>query len=132
LERAKAGIFPIAKMQEYTTDYLKSGGQGAFSEYYTARYDSAVFRASLKKNIVFAQHNLATDGSFNEFNVILCRNVMIYFNKLLQKRAHKLFYESLCNFGILGLGAKESLKFSPYEEKYDALDARNRLYRRVK
>ncbi|MDH3665032.1 MAG: protein-glutamate O-methyltransferase CheR [Alphaproteobacteria bacterium] len=132
LERAKAGIFPIAKMQEYTTDYLKSGGQGAFSEYYTARYDSAVFRASLKKNIVFAQHNLVTDNSFNEFNIILCRNVMIYFNKLLQKRAHKLFYESLCNFGILGLGAKESLKFSPYEEKYDALDARSRLYRRVK
>jgi chemotaxis protein methyltransferase CheR len=131
LERAKAGIFPVAKMQEYTTDYLKSGGEGTFSEYYTARYESAVFRTSLKENMVFAQHNLATDDSFNEFNVVLCRNVMIYFDKELQERAHKLFYESLCKFGILGLGAKESLRFSPYEEKYEALDSRNKLYRRV-
>jgi chemotaxis protein methyltransferase CheR len=88
--------------------------------------------SALQENIVFAQHNLATEDSFNEFNVILCRNVMIYFNKLLQERVHKLFYKSLCNFGILALGAKESLKFSPYEERYDALDSPNKLYRRVK
>lgn len=135
LEKAKAGIFPVAKMQEYSADYLKSGGEGTFSEYYTARYDSAVFRASLKESMVFAQHNLATEDSFNEFNefnVIISRNVMIYFNKELQSRVHKLFYESLCNFGILGLGSKESLKFSAREEKYEALDSRNKLYRKVK
>ena len=132
LARAKAGIFLLANMQEYTTDYLKSGGEGRFSEYYTARYDNAVFRASLQENMVFAQHNLATDNSFNEFNVILCRNVMIYFNKELQARVHKLFYESLCKFGILGLGAKESLKFSAYEEQYEVIDSRTKLYRKVK
>ncbi|MDA1052882.1 MAG: protein-glutamate O-methyltransferase CheR [Planctomycetota bacterium] len=132
LEKAKAGIFPVAKMQEFTTGYLKSGGRGTFSEYYTARYDSAVFRSSLTENVVFAQHNLATEDSFNEFNLILCRNVMIYFNKVLQERVHKLFYESLCKFGVLGLGAKESLKFSPYEERYEALDSQNKLYRKVK
>ncbi len=131
LEKAKAGRFPIAKMQEYTTAYLQSGGQGTFSEYYTARYESAVMRSSLKKNLVFARHNLTTDAAFNEFHVILCRNVLIYFNKALQEKAHELFYESLCKFGVLGLGAGESLSFSGIADRYEALDRGNKLYRRV-
>jgi chemotaxis protein methyltransferase CheR len=132
LEKAKAGIFPMAKMREYTAAYLKSGCQGTLSEYYTARYDGAVMRASLKRNVVFARHNLSTDAAFNEFNVILCRNVMIYFDEVLQERSHKLFYESLGKFGVLALGAKESLRLPSYADEYEALDRVNKLYRRVK
>lgn len=131
LKQAKAGIFPLDSMQEYTQNYLKAGGKHSFSEYYTAAYDSAIFRSSLKENIVFSQHNLATDGSFNEFNVILCRNVLIYFNQSLQERVHKLLYESLIRFGVLGLGRQESLKFTPHEYHYEALDKREKLYRRI-
>jgi chemotaxis protein methyltransferase CheR len=81
--------------------------------------------------MVFSPHNLVTDSSFNEFNVILCRNVLIYFDKTLQQRVHHLLYESLNRFGILGLGRQESLKFTPYEKQYEALDVREKLYRRI-
>jgi len=131
LQQAQAGIFPLRSMQEYTQQYLKAGGQQSFSEYYTAAYDSAIFRPALKENIVFSQHNLVTDGSFNEFNVILCRNVLIYFNQRLQERVHDLLYESLCLFGILGLGRQETLKFTPHEQHYQALDSQEKLYRRI-
>ena len=131
LRKAKAGIFPLTAMQEYTQLYLKAGGKRAFSEYYTAAYDSAIFRTSLKENLVFSQHNLATDGSFNEFNVILCRNVLIYFDLILQTRVHKLLYESLATFGILGLGHQESLKLTPYEDCYEEIEGGEKLYRRV-
>ena len=118
-------------MKEYTSNYLAAGGTRSFSEYYTAKYDNVILRTELKKNVIFAQHNLATDGPFNEFNVIFCRNTMIYFNKTLQKRVYKLFHESLAMFGILGFGSSESLKFSSIEADYEALDARVRLYRRT-
>ena len=131
LKTAKAGIFPLRLMQEYTQHYLKAGGKQSFSEYYTAAYDNAMFRSSLKENIVFSQHNLATDSSFNEFNVILCRNVLIYFNQLLQARVHKLLYESLGRFGVLGLGHQESIKFTPHEKHYEKLEGREKLYRRI-
>ncbi|TVP62717.1 MAG: protein-glutamate O-methyltransferase CheR [Nodularia sp. (in: Bacteria)] len=131
LQSAKNGIFPLNKMQEYTELYLKSGGKRSFSEYYTAAYDSAIFRASLKENVIFAQHNLAIDSSFNEFNVILCRNVLIYFNQILQKQVHALFYNSLCSFGILGLGRQESIKFSYYEQYYSEIAKGEKLYRRL-
>ncbi len=121
LKKAKTGIFPLKQMQEYTQLYHLAGGKKAFSEYYTAAYDNAIFRSSIKDNIVFAHHNLATDNSFNEFNVILCRNVMIYFNSYLQERVHKLFHESLGMFGVLGLGHQESLHFTPYEKHYHEL-----------
>ncbi|HEY9805726.1 MAG TPA: CheR family methyltransferase, partial [Candidatus Obscuribacterales bacterium] len=85
-----------------------------------------------KENLVFSQHNLATDGSFNEFNVILCRNVLIYFNNALQDRVHKLLYESLGRFGILGLGQQESLSLTKYEDCYEELESREKLYRRIK
>lgn len=131
LKKAKAGIFPLKLMQEYTQNYLKAGGKQSFSEYYTAAYDNAIFRSSFKENIVFSQHNLATDGSFNEFNVILCRNVLIYFNQLLQERVHKLLYESIGMFGVLGLGHQESLKFTPHEKHYEELEGHEKLYRRI-
>lgn len=131
LRKAKAGIFSLELMQAYTQHYLRAGGKKSFSEYYTAAYENAIFRSSLKENIIFSQHNLATDGSFNEFNVIFCRNVMIYFNQTLQERVHKLLYESLSRFGVLGLGRQESLKFTPHEQHYEALDKREKLYRRI-
>ncbi|MDT4897361.1 MAG: chemotaxis protein methyltransferase CheR [Acidobacteriota bacterium] len=132
LRKAKEGIFPLASMQEYTSNYMKAGGTREFSDYYTAHYDNVIFHPSLKTNVVFAEHNLATDGSFNEFHVILCRNVMIYFNKALQERVHNLVYESLSMFGIFGLGNKESLKFTPREGFYEQLDDRDKLYRKVR
>lgn len=131
LGKAKAGIFPLEKMQEYTSNYLKAGGSRAFSEYYTAAYEHAIMRPWLRDHITFSQHNLATDGSFNEFNVVLCRNVMIYFNKTLQEHVHQLLYESLSTFGILGLGHAESLKFTAHESQYIELVSGERLYRRI-
>lgn len=131
LKQAKAGIFPLDLMQNYTHYYLQAGGKKSFSEYYTAAYGHAIFRNSLRENIVFSQHNLATDGSFNEFNLIFCRNVLIYFNPVLQERVHKLLYESLCSFGILCLGRQESLKLTPYEKLYEELDGSEKLYRRI-
>ena len=132
LERAESGIFPLASMQEYTTNYLQARGTGVFSDLYTAGYDGVIFDSALRKNIVFAQHNLVTDGAFNEFNVILCRNVMIYFNRTLQDRVHALIYDSLAPFGVLGLGSKETTRFTSHQGCYKELDAANRLYRKVK
>jgi len=132
LSKAQEGIFPLASMREHTTNYLAAGGKGSFAEFYTARYDHAILHAELRRNILFARHNLVTDGSFNEFHVILCRNVMIYFNRSLQTHVHRLFYESLQVSGVLGLGMKESLMFSPHEADYEKLDGPARLYRKVR
>lgn len=131
LRRGHAGIYPLTEMQEYTNNYLKAGGTRSFSEYYTARYGNAMFRASLRDNIVFSQHNLVDDGGFNTFDVILCRNVMIYFNRSLQGRVHELFHNSLATFGVLGLGQGESLKFMPTETSYSQLDSGQTLYRKI-
>jgi chemotaxis protein methyltransferase CheR len=131
LERARTGVFPLEKMREYTQNYIKAGGTHAFSEYYLAKYDGAQFQRSLVENVVFAQHNLVSDRSFNEFNAIICRNVMIYFDRSLQDHVHRLFYESLTMFGVLGLGAKESIRFSPHDDCYEDLDASERLYKKV-
>jgi chemotaxis protein methyltransferase CheR len=131
LERARAGVFPLDKMREYTQNYIKAGGKRAFSEYYLAKYDGAQFQRSLVENVVFAQHNLVSDRSFNEFNAIVCRNVMIYFDRGLQDRVHRLFYESLMMFGVLALGAKESIRFSPFDERYEDLDANERMFKKV-
>ncbi|WP_439566443.1 CheR family methyltransferase [Gloeocapsopsis crepidinum] len=131
LRNAQAGIFPMRLMQEYTQSYLQAGGKQSFSEYYTAAYDNAIFRAFLKQNIVFSQHNLICDRSFNEFNAILCRNVLIYFNQSLQQQVHQLLYDSLCLFGILGLGNQESLNLSHQERYYKQLAGRERLYQKI-
>jgi chemotaxis protein methyltransferase CheR len=131
LVRAREGVFPLGLMREYTENYQNAGGTTSFSDYYTARYDHVLFQSILRENVVFAPHNLVTDGVFNEFNVILCRNVMIYFNKPLQQRVHGLLHQSLSRFGVLGLGRKESLRFTPHETSYETLDDPERLYRRV-
>jgi chemotaxis protein methyltransferase CheR len=131
LHTAKSGIYPVDKMKEYTQNYLRAGGSRSFSDYYVAKYDAAIFNSSLTRNVVFSQHNLVTDRSFAEFHVILCRNVMIYFDRKLQDRVHALFYESLVPFGFLGLGSKESLRFSKYESCYEEIDGRDKIYRRV-
>jgi chemotaxis protein methyltransferase CheR len=131
LARARSGIFPMEKMQEYTQNYLRAGGTRAFSEYYTAAYDGALFSPALKQRLVFAQHNLVSDRSFSEVNVIMCRNVMIYFDRSLQNRVHQLFYDSLPMYGVLALGSKEALRLSPYEGCYEAVDVREKIYRKV-
>lgn len=131
LQRARAGIFPLEKMQEYTQNYLRAGGTRSFSEYYTAMYDGALFNTTLTRNVVFSQHNLVTDGSFSEFNVIVCRNVMIYFDRKLQNRVHRLFYDSLSRRGVLALGNKETLRFTDFEDKYEVVDTREKIYRRT-
>jgi len=131
LRQARDGIYPAELMQKYTQNYLHAGGQRSFSEYYTARYDFAILRPALQRNIVFSQHNLVSDAPFNEFNVILCRNVMIYFNRGLQERTHRLLLQSLGMFGILGLGSRESLRFMPQEHFYEPLVPNEKLYRRI-
>jgi chemotaxis protein methyltransferase CheR len=132
LRRARDGIFPLAAMRDYTNNYHQGGGKHEFSDYYTAQYDNVIFSSALRNNVVFSEHNLATDGSFNEFQVILCRNVMIYFNKDLQARVHNLLYDSLSMFGVFGLGNKESLKFTPRAEFYEHINENDKLYRKVK
>lgn len=131
LRQAREGIFPAELMQKYTQNYIQAGGTRSFSEYYTARYDFALLRPSLAQNIVFSQHNLVSDGAFNEFNVVLCRNVMIYFNRPLQERTHALFLDSLAMFGILGLGSRESMRFLAQERHYEPLVPGEKLYRRI-
>jgi chemotaxis protein methyltransferase CheR len=131
LMRARSALFPLEKMQEYTENYLAAGGTQAFSEYYVTAYEGARFDRSLADNIVFARHNLVTDRAFNEFHVIICRNVMIYFDTPLQARVHELFYESLVRFGVLALGHKESIAFTPHEHHYEVIDPSEKLYRKV-
>jgi chemotaxis protein methyltransferase CheR len=132
LKQAKEGIYPIGKMQEYSTNYQKSGGSRSFSEFYTANYDRAVFRQSLKEHIVFAQHNLVTDGPFNTFNLVLCRNVLIYFNDALTERVLRLLQTSVEMFGFLGLGVKESLQFTQVEKDFEVVDSTNKLYKKIR
>ena len=131
LERARGGVFPLDKMKEYTENYIRSGGQRSFSEYYLAKYQGALFDRELTANVVWAPHNLVQDRSFNTFNLILCRNVMIYFDRALQTRVHELFYDSLERLGILALGHKESIRFTGLEDRYEELDGAEKLYRKV-
>lgn len=132
LQQAKEGVYDISRMKQYTKNYLEAGGTRAFSEYYTAKYNSVMLQPYLRKNIIFAEHNLATDTSFNEFNVIFCRNVMIYFNDELRDHVHGLFHESLSRFGILVLGSKESIHFTKYSDCYESLDRVEKIYRNIK
>lgn len=132
LARAHDGIYPLERMRGYERNYLNAGGKRSLSDYFTAQYGRAIFHANLKKNIVWSQHNLVTDGSFNEFHVILCRNVLIYFDQTLQARVHKLIYDSLISFGMLGLGQMESIKFSPHEISFDTLDMNEKWYTKVR
>jgi chemotaxis protein methyltransferase CheR len=130
LEKAKQGIFALGNIRAYTENYQKAGGQRAFSDYYTAAYDFAIFDKNLRENVTFADHSLATDSVFSETQLISCRNVLIYFNKKLQDRAFGLFHDSLCHRGFLVLGSKETLDFSAYSNDFEALVKQERIYRK--
>jgi chemotaxis protein methyltransferase CheR len=131
LDQAASGVYPLAAMQEYTRNYQEAGGSADFSDYYSADAAAAIVRPQLRKNVVFAVHNLVSDRSFNEFHLIFCRNVMIYFNRTLQQRVHELLYESLALWGYLGLGRSESVRFSQHEHRYQPVSERERLYRKI-
>ncbi len=130
LKKAKEGIYPIDQIKEYTTNYQMSGGKASFADYYVAKYDAAIMDQSLKKNLVFSQHNLATDSVFGEMHMIICRNVLIYFNKELQNSVISLFNESLIRKGLLCLGSKESLRFSNYVNHFSELVTEQKIYQK--
>jgi chemotaxis protein methyltransferase CheR len=130
LEYAKNGIYELQKMKQYSENYHKTGTSHTLSDYYTARYDAAKINRALKKNVLFSVHNLASDGVFNEFQVISCRNVLIYFNTDLQKRVIDLFYNSLANFGFLCLGSKETLR-SDEIGRFKIIDKKNNIYQKI-
>ncbi|HEY9154167.1 MAG TPA: protein-glutamate O-methyltransferase CheR [Opitutaceae bacterium] len=132
LDRAKAAVYPLSSMQDFTKAYHDAGGLSDFADYYTADRESVIIRPFLRENIVFAAHNLVGDTSFNEFHGILCRNVMIYFNRTLQARVHRLLYESLTNFGYLGLGKSETIRYTEQELHYEEVSARERIYRKTR
>ena len=132
LDIARTGVFSLRRMRDYTENYIAAGGTRAFSEYYTSEGTVARFDPDLARNVVFAQHNLVSDRSFNEFHVIFCRNVMIYFDRTLQDRVHQLAYDSLVHLGILVLGQKESIRFTHNESRYAELDADEKIYRKTR
>ena len=131
LKSAREGVFPLDKMREYTENYIRSGGRTAFSDYYKVFGEKVRFDPSLVDQVVFAQHNLVSDAAFNEFHLIVCRNVMIYFDRSLQDKVHRLLHDSLVRFGILALGHKESIRFTSYADSYEEIDAHEKLYRRI-
>lgn len=130
LKKAEQGAFPLHKMQAYTKNYILAGGTDSFSHYYKTDDSFATFQPYLSENIMFAQHNLATDKSFQEFDIIICRNVLIYFTPELQHEVHHLFYDSLARNGYLGLGDKETLQFTPLVSKYRTVNATERIYQK--
>lgn len=130
LEKASRGIFPIEKMQLFTRNYLQSGGKQAFSKYYVVQEQGVSFHSFLSENIEYFQHNLATDHSFNEFHVIICRNVLIYFNDALQQRVIRLFHESLVPSGFLGLGNKESIPRTVKHSGFAEFDSNEKIYQK--
>jgi chemotaxis protein methyltransferase CheR len=132
LDRAKSAVFPLSAMQDFTKAYHDAGGRCDFADYYTADRDSVIIRPFLRENIIFAAHNLVGDTSFNEFHGILCRNVMIYFDRTLQARVHRLLYDSLTDFGYLGLGKSETIRYTEQELQYKEVSARERIYRKVR
>ncbi|OJW84678.1 MAG: chemotaxis protein CheR [Bacteroidetes bacterium 46-16] len=131
VEQAGKGVFPLARMKEYSQNYIESGGKHDFSSYYTAQYDRAIFDRELKERMVFATHNLVSDSSFNEFQLILCRNVLIYFDKNLQDHVFTLFDESLETLGYLALGAKETIRFSHIGKRYSQLQ-KDKIWQKIK
>ena len=131
LEKARKGIFPLSGMKQYSENYILSGGRAAFSGYYTAKYDWAKFDDELKSKMIISTHNLVSDRSFNEFQLILCRNVLIYFDRNLQDQVLTLFDESLDKLGFLALGAKENLKFSVIRKNYTQPDKKEKIWRKI-
>jgi chemotaxis protein methyltransferase CheR len=131
LHVARRGIFPLARMQEYTKNYLAAGGTRSFSDYYTSGYDGALFDPRLVSGVLFTQHDLAVDASFAEFNVIVCRNTLIYFGRDLKERVLKLFLNSLMPLGVLCLGYRETLRCTEADEHFTTLSEQESIYRRA-
>lgn len=131
LQKVRQGVFPLSQMKQYSENYILSGGNRDFSSYYTAQYDSVKFDDYLGKKIVLATHNLVSDGSFNEFQLIMCRNVMIYFDKPLQDKVLHLFYDSLEMLGFLALGSKETLKFTGIHKNFQQLENKEKIWRKI-
>jgi chemotaxis protein methyltransferase CheR len=132
LKRAQDGVFPLRNMRDYTLAYQRAGGELDFSSFYSADHQHAIFRHWLRRQLVFSQHSLVCDAAFNEFHLIMCRNVLLYFDQQLRQRALDLFYGSLVNFGMLLLGKRESLQFTDHVGMYDELRPGLRIYRRVR
>ena len=130
LKAAETGVFALDRVAQFTANYQRAGGKHSLSDYYTAAYNGALFDRSLRRHMVFADHSLATDNVFSEVHLISCRNVMIYFDKELQNRAIGLFHEALVHRGFLGLGAKESLRFSSYANEFSDFCMKERIYQR--
>jgi chemotaxis protein methyltransferase CheR len=130
INKAQQGIYQLQEMRHFTRNYQQSGGTGSFADYYTARYNHAILSPSLRENIVFAAHNLAVDTDFGEMNLILCRNVMIYFKQPLKERVLGLFDTSLMPGGFLCLGTKESLNHRTIYDRYEAIAPRMQIYRK--
>lgn len=130
LQKAEAGVYDADRVAGFTENHRHSGARTSLSEYYTARYGRAVFDKSLKTNIVFSDHSLATDSVFAEVQLVSCRNVLIYFNRDLQDRAIGLFRDSLCRKGFLGIGAKESLRFSPNGDAFIDFAKTERIFQK--
>ena len=132
LAKARAGVYPLEQMAGYSGNYQRAGGQAAFSDYYTAAYGGAVMDKALRQAIVFADHSLATDSVFAEVQLVSCRNVMIYFDRELQARAIGLFRDALSIGGFLGIGSRESLRFSPHAPAFRDVRTAERIYARVR
>jgi chemotaxis protein methyltransferase CheR len=131
LQQATGGTYDVSAVEKGEADYRAGGGRGRLIDYCDVRAGRAAFHAALRRHAVFAEHNLVTDGSFNEFNVILCRNVLIYFNRVLQNRVHELLHASLARLGFLGLGDRETIRFTAVEDRYQEVDVEAHLYRKV-
>ncbi|MGD0053120.1 MAG: CheR family methyltransferase, partial [Vulcanimicrobiaceae bacterium] len=132
VERAKAGTFSTELLDEYSQRYAESGGTRLFSDYLDLAGSTAAYKAVLREQLVFAQHNLATDGSFNEFHLVVARNVFTHFNRSLAYRAHQIVFESLVRLGYLGIGARESLRYTPHQRVFEPVEAAEYFYRRVR
>jgi chemotaxis protein methyltransferase CheR len=130
LSTAREGIYPLDRVEKFARNYRRSGGMASFSDYCLARYRSAMLKPSLRERVTFANHNLVTDGVFGDMNMVVCRNVLIYFDKTLQNRVLELFRDSLCHLGFLCLGNKETLEFSSVVDDFEIIDRQQRIYRK--
>lgn len=130
LARAKQGIYPLEVIKEYSSNYIEAGGDRSFSDYYTSDNENVILRSDLREKMLFSSHNLVTDSVFGEMHVIFCRNVLIYFNRELQDRVLRLFYDSLIPGGFLCLGSKESIKLTSVSDQFELISEKEKIYRK--
>jgi len=130
LQQAREGIYPLAALRDATRNYQQSGGKRSLADYYHARYEAAAIDRSLMERVTFANHNLATDSAFGEMHLVICRNVLIYFDRTLQERVLRLLSDSLVHGGFLCVGTKESLRFQPVRDAFEPVDEPARIYKK--